>query len=59
MKHLFQCNNPQTKEPKLDSAVRIIAEWRDYDNEIKQVLAGDGDSVPASDRKKSDQHDEF
>uniref|UniRef100_A0A915JM16 UDP-glucose:glycoprotein glucosyltransferase n=1 Tax=Romanomermis culicivorax TaxID=13658 RepID=A0A915JM16_ROMCU len=29
------CNNPQTKEPKLESAMRIIGEWRDYDNEIK------------------------
>ena len=26
-----------TKEPKLTSAVRIIEEWVDYDNEIKQL----------------------
>ena len=26
-----------TKEPKLTSAVRIIDEWVDYDNEIKQL----------------------
>ncbi|EYC35439.1 hypothetical protein Y032_1055g3504 [Ancylostoma ceylanicum] len=32
------CNNPMTKEPKLDSAIRIIPEWRDYDNEVKEVL---------------------
>lgn len=25
------CNNPMTKEPKLQSAKRIIAEWVDYD----------------------------
>ncbi|EFC44990.1 UDP-glucose-glycoprotein glucosyltransferase [Naegleria gruberi] len=29
------CNNPQTKEHKLASAKRIIPEWTDYDNEIK------------------------
>lgn len=27
------CNNPQTKENKLDSARRIIPEWIDYDTE--------------------------
>uniref|UniRef100_A0A1I7XZC7 Glyco_transf_24 domain-containing protein n=1 Tax=Steinernema glaseri TaxID=37863 RepID=A0A1I7XZC7_9BILA len=32
------CNNPLTKEPKLDSAVRIVAEWKDYDEEIKSLL---------------------
>ena len=32
---LLQCNNPLTKEPKLDSAVRIVPEWTSYDNEIK------------------------
>ncbi|CAG9534356.1 unnamed protein product [Cercopithifilaria johnstoni] len=32
------CNNPQTKEPKLDSAIRIIPEWKDYDAEIKTLL---------------------
>ncbi|CAD5234520.1 unnamed protein product [Bursaphelenchus xylophilus] len=35
------CNNPETKEPKLDSAMRIIPEWTDYDNEIKRVLNGE------------------
>ncbi|VDM62368.1 unnamed protein product [Angiostrongylus costaricensis] len=33
------CNNPLTKEPKLDSAIRIIPEWREYDSEIKNVLS--------------------
>ncbi|CAJ0583195.1 unnamed protein product, partial [Mesorhabditis spiculigera] len=32
------CNNPQTKEPKLESAQRIIPEWVSYDQEIKRVL---------------------
>ncbi|XP_066089086.1 UDP-glucose:glycoprotein glucosyltransferase 1 isoform X2 [Saccopteryx bilineata] len=31
------CNNPMTKEPKLEAAVRIIPEWQDYDQEIKQL----------------------
>ncbi|CAF4517585.1 unnamed protein product [Rotaria socialis] len=33
------CNNPQTKEPKLKAATRIIAEWADYDQEIKTLMA--------------------
>ncbi|KAG8666915.1 hypothetical protein FPOAC1_011737 [Fusarium poae] len=28
------CNNPQTKEPKLDRAKRQVPEWTVYDNEI-------------------------
>ncbi|XP_031416124.1 UDP-glucose:glycoprotein glucosyltransferase 1 isoform X2 [Clupea harengus] len=31
------CNNPQTKEPKLQAAVRIVAEWSDYDQEVKRL----------------------
>jgi len=31
---LVQCNNPLTKEPKLDAARRIVPEWVDYDSEI-------------------------
>ncbi len=26
-----------TKEPKLHAAVRIVAEWTDYDKEIKRL----------------------
>jgi UDP-glucose:glycoprotein glucosyltransferase len=32
------CNNPSTKEPKLQAAVRIVPEWKDYDNEIKSLM---------------------
>ncbi|XP_077339156.1 UDP-glucose:glycoprotein glucosyltransferase 2 isoform X3 [Lithobates pipiens] len=32
------CNNPKTKEPKLKAAARIVPEWADYDNEIRQLL---------------------
>lgn len=33
----FQCNNPLTKEAKLTAAMRIIPEWKEYDNEIKRL----------------------
>ncbi|KAJ3376427.1 UDP-glucose:glycoprotein glucosyltransferase 2, partial [Lobulomyces angularis] len=29
------CNNPQTKEPKLERAKRILPEWEGLDNEIQ------------------------
>lgn len=32
-----QCNNPLTKEAKLTAAVRILPEWRGYDNEIREL----------------------
>lgn len=32
------CNNPKTKEPKLTSARRIVAEWEDYDRELRDFL---------------------
>uniref|UniRef100_A0A8C3LXR4 UDP-glucose ceramide glucosyltransferase-like 1 n=1 Tax=Chrysolophus pictus TaxID=9089 RepID=A0A8C3LXR4_CHRPC len=31
------CNNPMTKEPKLQAAMRIVPEWQDYDQEIKHL----------------------
>ncbi|KAK4240728.1 glycosyltransferase [Achaetomium macrosporum] len=38
------CNNPQTKEPKLDRARRQVPEWTEYDEEIaalaRQKAAG-------------------
>lgn len=34
------CNNPMTKEAKLEAAQRIIAEWNEYDNEIKAIFQG-------------------
>lgn len=33
------CNNPMTKEAKLTAAQRIVPEWKDYDNEIKNLLS--------------------
>uniref|UniRef100_A0A8B9FMA5 UDP-glucose ceramide glucosyltransferase-like 1 n=1 Tax=Amazona collaria TaxID=241587 RepID=A0A8B9FMA5_9PSIT len=32
------CNNPQTKEPKLKAAARIVPEWVDYDSEIRTLI---------------------
>ena len=31
------CNNPQTKEPKLDRARRQVPEWSVYDEEIARL----------------------
>jgi hypothetical protein len=31
------CNNPDTKEPKLDMARRIVKEWSGYDEEVRAV----------------------
>ncbi|EGT36624.1 hypothetical protein CAEBREN_31603 [Caenorhabditis brenneri] len=36
------CNNPLTKEPKLNAAQRIIGEWKDLDEEIAEVIRNDG-----------------
>ena len=33
------CNNPLTKEPKLDSARRIVAEWPGLDDEVASFTA--------------------
>ena len=51
------CNNPQTKEPKLDRARRQVPEWTEYDEEIAaldrrrkasaaKAGAGDGHGSP-------------
>lgn len=58
----FQCNNPQTKEPKLESAIRIIGEWKDYDGELKALMAryesGEPIAEPTASPHASDQkHD--
>jgi UDP-glucose:glycoprotein glucosyltransferase len=31
------CNNPETKEPKLERAQRQVPEWNEYDNEIAEL----------------------
>ncbi|KAF2012225.1 glycosyltransferase family 24 protein [Aaosphaeria arxii CBS 175.79] len=46
------CNNPQTKEPKLDRARRQVPEWTTYDDEIaalaKRVKGGKSESESES-----------
>jgi UDP-glucose:glycoprotein glucosyltransferase len=34
------CNNPETKEPKLQAARRIVPEWSQYDAEVTQFMEG-------------------
>jgi UDP-glucose:glycoprotein glucosyltransferase len=38
-KTIDMCNNPLTKKPKLENAVRIVEEWTDLDNEAKTLDA--------------------
>lgn len=33
----LQCNNPLTKEAKLTAAMRILPEWKGYDDQIKRL----------------------
>ena len=33
----LQCNNPLTKEPKLSVAMRLLPEWTQYDQEIRDL----------------------
>lgn len=47
------CNNPQTKEAKLTAAQRIVPEWKDYDAEIKKLMA------KVEDNENSDHHEHF
>uniref|UniRef100_A0A8C7U156 UDP-glucose ceramide glucosyltransferase-like 1 n=1 Tax=Oncorhynchus mykiss TaxID=8022 RepID=A0A8C7U156_ONCMY len=47
------CNNPKTKEPKLSAAVRIVPEWVEYDNKIKQLLRD------VQEQKDNDRRDEL
>ncbi|KQJ97067.1 UDP-glucose:glycoprotein glucosyltransferase isoform X2 [Brachypodium distachyon] len=59
------CNNPMTKEPKLQGARRIVPEWVDFDSEARQFTArilgenlesAEATSVP-SDAPKPDDKD--
>lgn len=49
------CNNPQTKEPKLDRARRQVPEWTVYDDEIaalnKRRKGVDGDDINTKSRR--------
>ncbi|XP_067099208.1 UDP-glucose:glycoprotein glucosyltransferase 1 [Osmerus mordax] len=56
------CNNPRTKEPKLQAAVRIVAEWSDLDQEIKRLqtrLQERAASSPTAPQDNTDPHTEL
>ncbi|KAL3049428.1 hypothetical protein OYC64_008810 [Pagothenia borchgrevinki] len=54
------CNNPKTKEPKLHAAVRIVAEWSDYDQEIKRMQTKVQDKVQHTKKQQeTDTHTEL
>lgn len=42
------CNNPMTKEPKLDRARRQVPEWSVYDEEIAEVLRRSKADAPSA-----------
>lgn len=46
------CNNPETKEPKLDRARRQIPEWTTYDDEIAALVTRVGTSTSVEDKEK-------
>jgi UDP-glucose:glycoprotein glucosyltransferase len=48
------CNNPQTKEPKLDRARRQIPEWTVYDDEIAAVARKHKEGLAAEGRPVAD-----
>ncbi|KAH3670358.1 hypothetical protein WICMUC_004854 [Wickerhamomyces mucosus] len=49
------CNNPLTKEHKLDRAKRLIPEWNKYDDEIEQLKK----IIFEQDKDQSYEHDEI
>uniref|UniRef100_A0AAV2JJA9 UDP-glucose ceramide glucosyltransferase-like 1 n=1 Tax=Knipowitschia caucasica TaxID=637954 RepID=A0AAV2JJA9_KNICA len=53
------CNNPMTKEPKLQAAVRIVAEWSDYDQEIKRFQSRRQERTPPEHSTSTDSHVEL
>ncbi|KAK0611186.1 UDP-glucose-glycoprotein glucosyltransferase-like protein [Immersiella caudata] len=53
------CNNPQTKEPKLDRARRQVPEWTEYDEEIAALVKRRKEGQAQADRNtKSRTHQE-
>lgn len=44
------CNNPETKEPKLQAAMRIISEWKSYDDEVRNLQKRFDDGMPPGER---------
>jgi UDP-glucose:glycoprotein glucosyltransferase len=47
-KSIDLCNNPLTKESKLDAARRIVSEWSDYDDEMQRLAEDIKSGKPTS-----------
>ncbi|KAF1816235.1 hypothetical protein P152DRAFT_408965 [Eremomyces bilateralis CBS 781.70] len=47
------CNNPLTKEPKLDRARRQVPEWTEYDEEIAALARRMGEGVVAEGKESA------
>ena len=64
-KNIDLCNNPLTKESKLDAARRIVKEWTDYDEEIHNFIEklqrneSDGSKIIQSQKPHADAHTEL
>lgn len=61
---ILQCNNPQTKEAKLQAAMRILPEWVGYDEEIKTLqfrIENENKQIEREEKEESDeiQHEEL
>ena len=56
-KNIDLCNNPLTKESKLDAARRIVPEWTDYDEEVT-AFAKNGMKKVQQNKSKEHKHDE-
>ncbi|CAG0885304.1 unnamed protein product [Cyprideis torosa] len=48
------CNNPKTKEAKLHAATRIVAEWKDYDEELKSFISDTRRNQRESEKQERD-----
>ena len=61
-KTIDMCNNPQTKEPKLQRAIRIAPEWTEYDNIIKVLwdeVANKSQETPSTPSKEEPPKEEL
>lgn len=48
------CNNPETKEPKLQAARRIVPEWSSYDDEVARFTASVRQRLDARENTEAD-----
>ncbi|CAG5096209.1 Similar to Uggt: UDP-glucose:glycoprotein glucosyltransferase (Drosophila melanogaster) [Cotesia congregata] len=51
------CNNPMTKEAKLQAAMRILPEWIGYDEEIKNLQQKVENESKQLEKEERDEHD--